>query len=549
MGSRYATICRQFTSAAVETAGDAELLSRFSTAQDGAAFAVLVKRHGPMVWSVCRNLLANAADADDAFQATFLALVRGSKSVRKPEALGAWLHGVAVRVAGKLKRSAARRTSREKKVANGEAAIPVADSRWDEVLAAVHEEVARLPDGERTAFIVCCLEGVRQPEAAEQLGWKPGTLTGRLSKAKGRLLERLGRRGLAPAMALGALGLGTTTVPAMVPGKLFESVTNFAANAGSIPPSLLQLSQGVLDMTITKVKVLAATILVAGGLAVGGGAGWFANADAQSAPLPTPKAATAKASAPGAPGASGAAAPPAQVVTSGMAMRGPTPRPWDYKLVDITTMDRAGLKNVLDKEGADGWELAAIDSIVFGGRDTERTAVLKRQKSSLAPLATTGGPGMGMPSAGNPVMPPGSSANSFPAPAAVAGGLTPSSSLPSTAGGRYGSGGAAPFPAPAPTATLGLLSRAAGADFMLHTIPLRSTTAANVAKIVKELIAIDEFQGGVTAVIADEDANSLLVKATNTGKSKVVELVQKLEDSSEVKKKNESKLSEKKARP
>jgi RNA polymerase sigma factor (sigma-70 family) len=527
--SRFTTICRQFTAVTAEAAGDAELLARFQATRDDEAFALLVKRHGPMVWSVCRNLLANAADADDAFQATFLALVRGAKTVQKPEALGAWLHGVAVRVANKLKRSAARRTNREKKVANGEASSPVADSRWDELLAAVHEEVAKLPDGERTAFVVCCLEGVRQPDAIAQLGWKPGTLTGRLSKAKQRLLDRLTQRGLTPAAALGALGLGTTTGQATVPAPLVASVTNFAANAGSVPAALLELTQGVTEMTISKVKMLAAAVLVAGSLAIGGGAGWFANAEAQGVPM---RAVPAAAPVPGGPGLpppvpgapSVAAAPSAPVAVSGMPMtaRAPSARTWEHKLVDITTMGRAGLKTVLDKEGADGWELAGVDAVVAEGRTLERTAILKRQKFAGGTVNTTNAYGGG---AG--AMPPGMGA------ASGGGGLfSPAATIPA--------GNIPAYPTPSSIAPAGVTTPApAPSKLSLHTIPLQAATATNAATVLKELMAIGEFPG-VTAIIADADTNSLMVKATDTGLKAVTDRAKKLDEAAAAKQKEDA---------
>jgi RNA polymerase sigma factor (sigma-70 family) len=153
--------------------GDAELLRRFTADRDETAFAALVRRHGPLVWAVCRQLLPHEPDAEDAFQATFLALVRGADRVRTPAALGAWLHSTAYRVAQQAKRSAARQRQRDHVAAAPEAAAPVADSAWDRVQSAVHEEVGRLPEPLRTAFVLCDLQGVRQPEAAAALGWRP----------------------------------------------------------------------------------------------------------------------------------------------------------------------------------------------------------------------------------------------------------------------------------------------------------------------------------------------------------------------------------------
>src|SRR5262245_49461908 len=197
-------------------AADADLLRRYAEDRNEAAFAELHRRHGPLVWVACRHLLPDAADAEDAYQATFLALVRSAGSVRSGAALGAWLHGVAVRAAARLKRAAARRRRREARAAAAEPDRPVSEGAWRAMLAAVHEEVARLPAALRAAFVVCELQGVRQPEAAARLGWKPGTLSGRLAKARQRLLGRLAARDLAPAAAA-ALGVAAAGGAAEVP--------------------------------------------------------------------------------------------------------------------------------------------------------------------------------------------------------------------------------------------------------------------------------------------------------------------------------------------
>src|SRR5215208_5254241 len=150
----------------VGTLPDAELLRRFAAERDQAAFAVLVRRHGPLVWGVCRNLLPRDADAEDAFQATFLALIRSAGSIRRTEALGGWLHGVAYRVALKARRAAARRRKREHAAAVPEPSSPVPDAAWDDLQAAVHEEVCQLPDRLRLPFVLCGLQGRPQTEAA-----------------------------------------------------------------------------------------------------------------------------------------------------------------------------------------------------------------------------------------------------------------------------------------------------------------------------------------------------------------------------------------------
>lgn len=259
---------------------DADLLRRYAASRDDEAFAALVKRHGRLVWAVCRHLCRSDAEADDAFQATFLVLVRNAGSVRDAAKLSAWLHGVAYKVCSKSRQAAKRRSAREQTAAarerNGHA---VPDSAWDRALAAVHEEVAGLPDTLRVPFVLCCLEGKGQTEAAEQLGWKLGTLSGRLTRAKDAVLARLSARGL----TLGVLAsVGMAVVPAAVSAK-----ANGLGQVGfAVPGSVLQLSHGVIGMSVQKVKLLAAGVLLACGLAVSGGSGWVASAEAQSAAVP-----------------------------------------------------------------------------------------------------------------------------------------------------------------------------------------------------------------------------------------------------------------------
>ncbi len=259
---------------------DAELLARFTAGSDEAAFEELARRHGGMVWAVCRQLLSDPADAEDAFQAVFLAFVQSSGRVRGGN-VGAWLHGTAVRGAMKLRRGAVRARQRDRATAKPEAATPPGD--WNELLAAVHDEVGRLPEALRTAFVVCDLEGVPQPDAATRLGWKAGTLTGRLSKARKRLLDALTKRGLAPAATLGLLGLSAATTSADVPLKLLVTVLNFPSAAqGTVPVALAALSLEIVPMALSKVKLLALAAMLTCGLAAGTGTVLVRVADAQA---------------------------------------------------------------------------------------------------------------------------------------------------------------------------------------------------------------------------------------------------------------------------
>ena len=259
---------------------DGELLTRYTASRDEAAFEELARRHGGMVWAVCRQLLPDPADAEDAFQAVFLAFVKSSGRVRGGN-VGAWLHGTAVRGAMKLRRGAVRARQRDRATAKPEAAALPGD--WNELLAAVHDEVGRLPEALRTAFVVCDLEGVPQPDAATRLGWKAGTLTGRLSKARKRLLDALTKRGLAPAATLGLLGLSAATTSADVPLKLLVTVLNFPSAApGTIPATLAALSLEIVPMALSKVKLLACAAMLTCGLAAGTGTVLVQVADAQA---------------------------------------------------------------------------------------------------------------------------------------------------------------------------------------------------------------------------------------------------------------------------
>lgn len=234
---------------------DRQLLERFALLREETAFAALVERHGPVVLGLCRRMLHNAHDADDAFQATFLVLVRRAGSIRNRDSVGSWLYGVAYRVALEARTRSARRRVRETEAATmttpdsweNEPIAPEtgreSSADWRELRPMLDAELYRLPEKYRAPVILCYLEGKTNEEAAEQLAWPTGTVKGRLSRARDLLRARLNRRGVALSVA------------ALVP--------LFAERAtASVPPALASLTvQSSLAMAAG--KVLASTPAVA----------------------------------------------------------------------------------------------------------------------------------------------------------------------------------------------------------------------------------------------------------------------------------------------
>src|SRR5262245_49072977 len=185
---------------------DGQLLGRFAQLRDEAAFEALLHRHGPMVWGVCRRLLPEGHDAEDAFQATFLVLLQKAASIREHDSAASWLYSVARRIALRARANADRRRAVERQVPLPRQPDVPSEAAGREVLAIVEEELARLPERFRAPLRLCGLGGLSKAEAARQLGWKAGTVASRLARARERLRGRLARRGVfVPAAALGGL--------------------------------------------------------------------------------------------------------------------------------------------------------------------------------------------------------------------------------------------------------------------------------------------------------------------------------------------------------
>jgi RNA polymerase sigma factor (sigma-70 family) len=283
-GSQTSKVLRHLRAAALlqDATGltDGQLLGRFLDDRDEAAFAALLRRHGPMVWGVCRRLL-NLHDAEDAFQATFLVLVRKAATVVPREMVPNWLYGVAHQAALQARRAALRRRARERPVAAVPEPPAARQDLYDDLRHLLDRELSRLPDKYRVAVILCDLEGKTRKEAAGQLGCPEGTLAGRLARARGMLARRLARHG--PALSAGALaaalarGAASAAVPTAVASGTIEVASRLAAGqaaTGVVPVTVASLTEGVLQvMILTKLKTALLMVLV---FALLGGAGLLA---------------------------------------------------------------------------------------------------------------------------------------------------------------------------------------------------------------------------------------------------------------------------------
>jgi RNA polymerase sigma factor (sigma-70 family) len=252
---------------------DGELLARFvaSTGQTAeAAFSALVERHAPLVFLVCRQVLGEEHDANDASQATFLILAKQARSIKKPESLGSWLHGVAFRVAGKAKTAAARRRAHERRGAEMAARSEIEWNRSDPC-PELHEEINRLPETYRLPLVLCYLEGLTHDQAAQRLGWPVGTVESRLARARDRLRKKLTRRGATPGVTmLSAKSLAegaSSSVPTGWIEATARSATQFAggkAAATVASANVAFLTQGTLKtMALTQIKLVMAYSLSA----------------------------------------------------------------------------------------------------------------------------------------------------------------------------------------------------------------------------------------------------------------------------------------------
>jgi RNA polymerase sigma factor (sigma-70 family) len=269
------SILRHVRRAALLRDADGQLLERFLASRDEAAFEALVRHHGRMVLGVCRRVLGNHHDAEDAFQATFLVLVRKAASVRRRAAVGSWLYGVAYRTALEAKGRLARRRVRERQVRDMLQPTAEPEEALRELLPVLDRELSRLPEHYRSAVVLCDLEGKTRGEAARLLGVPESTLSGRLTTARRLLAKRLARYG--PAFAGGALAaaLAQGAASACVPAPLIVSTTRAATLVAAGNPAAAGkaavLAEGVLKtMFVTKLRMTVGVALVAVALGAAG---------------------------------------------------------------------------------------------------------------------------------------------------------------------------------------------------------------------------------------------------------------------------------------
>ena len=265
---------------------DGELLTLFLNNRDDAALAALVRRHASMVWGVCNRMLRSHHDAEDAFQATFLVLVRKAATVVPREAVGNWLYGVAHQTAVRLRATAAKKGGRERQVVDMPEPVVKASSSND-LLPLLDQELSCLPKKYRGLIVLCHLESKTLKEVARQLSIPEGTVAGRLARAKAMLAKRLARRGVTVSGGTMAAVLAQSAASASAPTTLVAATIKAtslmaagqAVSAGLVSAKVIALTKGMVQaMFMSKIKNVLAVVLIVGvvlGGAMGLGIGLF----------------------------------------------------------------------------------------------------------------------------------------------------------------------------------------------------------------------------------------------------------------------------------
>jgi RNA polymerase sigma factor (sigma-70 family) len=257
---------------------DGDLLDRYLSERDDAAFEAILQRHGAMVLGVCRRILRNEADAHDAFQATFLVFLRKAPSIRPRAMVGNWLYGVAHKTSLKAKAMNRQRSRKELlgKSGRGDEARELA---LLELQALLDQELSRLPDKYRAPIVLCELEGKSLKQAAQQLDCPQGTVASRLARGRQMLARRLTLQGLSLSAGVLPIALAREAASACLPKSLFACTVQSAlalaagqvAPLGAIPTKVVSLTEGVLKtMLLKKLKLLVLTLTVVTLVGTGG---------------------------------------------------------------------------------------------------------------------------------------------------------------------------------------------------------------------------------------------------------------------------------------
>jgi RND family efflux transporter MFP subunit len=364
---------------------DAVLLERFVRVRDETAFELLVWRHQRLVFGVCRRLLDDVHDAEDAFQATFLVLARKAGAISSRQAVAGWLYRVAYRVALTARSRRSRRAARQRPLNQAELAVwPDPDTAERRDLAAVvGEEVNRLPARFRAAAVLCYLEGRTVEEAARQLGCPRGTVASRLARARDRLRSRLARRGLALTAGAAAVALSEASLSAAAPDGLITAAVRAAGLSGpgagvGESARVVTLCEEVLRAMFVKkaVSSVAAAIVLGGVLFLGGSAAVRLRASAQAA------AATAQVAADGQPGPKAAR----RAVTVGRPVRRDFAPYEDFtgRLALIRTVDvRPRVAGVVEKVHVKVGDYVKKGDLLFLIGSAELRAALEQARANL----------------------------------------------------------------------------------------------------------------------------------------------------------------------
>jgi RNA polymerase sigma factor (sigma-70 family) len=248
---------------------DHHLVERFAAHRDEAAFAALLKRHGPMVLGVCHSVLHNLHDAEDAFQVAFLVLAQRAGSIHRRESVGSWLYQVAYHLALRAKANAARRKVLEQRAVTMPSVDPVLDLSLRELQSVLFEELEGLPEQYRAPLVLCGLEEKSLDEAARLLGWTRWTVKGRLQRGREQLRSRLCRRGLDLSSGLFGTALGLNAASGQVPATLADSTLQAAlkvaggqgVKAGGVSAKVAALVQGATK-TMFRSKFKVATVVL-----------------------------------------------------------------------------------------------------------------------------------------------------------------------------------------------------------------------------------------------------------------------------------------------